>query len=268
MSDVRVDWHSRLRLRVLACALLGALTGPVFAAPDRAGAPDADRLLAESDRARGGNLAGLRMNSKVTEYQGDSIRNSASLEIVSDTDNSLVTFVEPARVKGNKLLVRGRNMWFASPDVIKPVPISPRQRMLGDAANGDIAVTRYSRDYAPTLVEGAEGEVMVDGNAVWVLDLRAKGAGVAYDRIRYFIDKKTLLGLRSDFYSVGGDVLKRATMRYDATVSDGGQRTRFLSRMEIVDGLDTSKKTVLEYSNITPDQIPASAFNLSDLTRR
>lgn len=268
MFDWRVHRAGSRSARALAGVILGVLMGFGAVAQNGAAAPDADELLARSDRARGGNLAGIRMNSRITEYQGDAVRNTALLEIISDADNSLVTFVEPARVKGNKLLVRGRNMWFASPDVMKPVPISPRQRMLGDAANGDIAVTRYARDYAPTLVQGEDGQATVAGHPVWVLDLQAKGPGVAYDRIRYFVDRKTLLGLRSDFYSVGGDVLKRATMQYDATIDDGGRPTRFVSRMEIVDGLDASKKTVLEYSEITPAQIPASAFNLSELTRR
>lgn len=243
---------------------LGAATLTVVAAD----APDAKRLLEQSDRARGADIPGLSMNGKITEYRSGEVRNSMVLEIASDADNSLVTFVEPARVRGNKMLVRGRNMWFASPDVMKPVPISARQRMLGDASNGDIAVTRYSRDYSPELLTGPEAAITVSGRPVWVLELRAQAPGVAYDRIRYFVDKETLLGLRADFYSLGGDVLKRALMTYDESVNDGEKKSRFISKMEISDAMDGNRKTVLEYSDIKAERVPATVFNLSALTQR
>jgi hypothetical protein len=250
------------RHRALACAaaVLALLATGAHAGP----AGNADQILADSDKARGGNLNGVKLKSTITEINNGKPGTTLHLDVLSDQDNSLVVFTEPPRVRGNKMLIQGRNMWFATQDVIKPVPISPRQRMLGEASNGDIAVTRYSRDYNATLA----GEEILDGKPVWVLDLRAKGSGVAYDQVKYFIDKKSLLGLRADFHSVSGDLLKSATMEYGNSVEQKGARHRFISKIEISDALAANKKTVLEYSEVRTDDIPSSTFNLADLTRR
>ncbi len=253
---------SQYRRTLVRTAAALALLTTATAHADPSG--NADQILADSDKARGGNLNGVRLKSTITEIKNGTPGTTLHLDVLSDRDNSLVVFTEPPRVRGNKMLIQGRNMWFASQDVIKPVPISPRQRMLGEASNGDIAVTRYSRDYNATLA----GEEIIDGKPVWVLDLRAKGSGVAYDQVKYFVDKKTLLGLRADFHSVSGDLLKSATMEYGNSVEQKGVRHRFISKIEISDALAANKKTVLEYTAVKTDDIPSATFNLADLTRR
>ena len=45
------------------------------------------------------------------------------------------------------MLFNDRTIWFIKPGLRKPVSISARQRLVGDAANGDIATTNYARDY-------------------------------------------------------------------------------------------------------------------------
>jgi hypothetical protein len=244
-------------------ALIGALVLGACAAHAAAETQSADKLLVASDLARGGGLKGIRLYSSVTDFKGDKAGTELKLEIQGAGDDSLVNFVDPPRVRGNKILIQGRNMWFASPDVKKPVAISPRQRMLGEATNGDIATTRYGRDYNATLT----GEEVIDGRSCWVLDLRAKGTSVAYDRIRYFIDKQSQLGVKAEFFSVSGDVLKMARMEYDNKVADQGHTVRFVSRMEISDALEPSKRTVLKYWDIRTDEITSAAFSLANLTR-
>lgn len=248
-------------------AAIGTLVLGAGAAHAAAAAPvlaqSADKLLEASDLARGAGLKGIRLNSSITDFKGDKAGIELKLEIQGDGDASLVNFVDPPRVRGNKILIQGRNMWFASPDIKKPVAISPRQRMLGEASNGDIATTRYSRDYSATLA----AEEVIDARPCWVLELRAKGTSVAYDRIRYFIDKKSLLGIKAEFFSVSGEVLKVARMEYDNQVSQQGSTVRFVSRMEIADALVPSKRTVIKYWDIRPGDIASAAFNLANLTR-
>lgn len=225
--------------------------------------PDPIQLLTQSDEARGGTFAGVTLQSTVTEYRNDNPNSSMTLEVSADKDNSLVVFTGPSRVRGNKLLVRGRNMWFASRDVSKPVPISPRQRVLGEASNGDIALTQYARDYDAKLV----GADKLGDRAVWVLDLRAKASGVAYDRIRYYIDQENLLGVKAEFQAVDGTLLKTATMEYGNTVQHDGGEQSFLSLIEITDAVASSKRTVLEYSDVKAGEVSSSLFSLTGLTR-
>ena len=76
--------------------------------------------------------------------------------------DALVEALAPARYKGEIMLFNDRSIWFVKPGLRKPVSISPRQRLTGDAANGDIATTNYARDYEGTIT----GESTVDGDPV------------------------------------------------------------------------------------------------------
>lgn len=224
----------------------------------------AKEILEKSDYVRGANIDGLTMVSQVSSWDGDELSMQYTMNIESIRDNSLITFVEPERSKGIMMLMKERNMWFISPDVRKPVPISPRQRLLGDANNGDIATSNYSRDYEPSLV----GEVIVNERPCYVLDLKAVNRRVTYDRIKYYVDKKRFLGLKAEFYSVSGKHLKTAHMDYQNLVEIDDKEFFYVSDMTIESNLNTDEKTVLTYSDIEVKDISARRFNINLLSRR
>src|ERR1700733_6784897 len=105
-----------------------------FELPGRAEDPAANDILKRTDLARGGGLPGIAWNAHVftTDQGGEQTRD---LTIKAADDNILVEFSAPLKVKGQKMLMVGRNMWFAQPGLQKPVPISPRLRLTGQAAN-------------------------------------------------------------------------------------------------------------------------------------
>lgn len=222
---------------------------------------DAEEILSLSDKARGADINGLAMESRVTSYKKGKKSMEYLMAIESADNNSLITFVEPARSKGIRMLINERNMWFASPDVRKPVPISPRQRLLGDANNGDIATSNYSRDYDAALL----GEEEVLGEPCYVLELTAKDKKVTYDKIKYFVSKNTYLGMKSEFYSVSGKKLKTAYMAYENTVNVDGNEIAYISKMEITNSLKKHEKTVLSYSEIEIKDIEKRKFSINSL---
>ena len=60
-------------------------------------------------------------------------------------------------------------MWIYMPTASRPIRISPLQRLMGQASNGDVARTNFATDYdAKSVTE--------DGDA-FVLDLVAKRSG-------------------------------------------------------------------------------------------
>ena len=122
---------------------LGVLQTPVCQAD-----PDVQALMLASDRARAGGLPGLvwdvratNTGSAVTEVEPSLLRLRAA------GSSSLADYMEPIRSKGSRILQVDRNMWFSKNGLRKPVAISPRQRLTGQAAIGDIAATDYSHDY-------------------------------------------------------------------------------------------------------------------------
>lgn len=220
--------------------------------------PSAHELLVASDAARGGDSNGIAMQSTVTSFRKDEERKSYTLAIEADRTNSVAIFVAPARSKGLKMLMQERNMWFLSSELAKPVPISPRQRLLGEANNGDIATTNYSRDYDATIL----GEASVRDASCYVLALKAKEKDVTYDKIVYYVDKESKLGLKAEYYTLSDKLLKTAAFQYDNTLLSEGKPLRFVSRMEIVDALNTDDKTIIAYSDVLSKKIPPSQFNI------
>ena len=221
----------------------------------------APQVLEKADRARG-NVPGLIWTVRMTSMEGSDQREEM-VEVKARNEDVLATFVAPPRVKGQMLLMAGRNMWFIKPGVSKPVPISPRQKLMGQAANGDIASTNYSGDYEGIFKE----EEAMDGEPCYVLDLTARSKNVTYDRIVYWVSKKRLVGVKSNFHTVSGKKFKSATFQYGNTLTYRGEQIPFVSKMVIQDAIRPQEITTLEYSNIVVGTIPDETFNLNLLMR-
>jgi len=102
-------------------------------------------ILHQADRARG-NVTGIIWPINL---QTNGWRNNKSMELVVhgrgfDVHGKALT---PARSKGDLFLMVKGNMWFYKPGLSKPIPISRRQKLMGDAAFGDIAATNYADKY-------------------------------------------------------------------------------------------------------------------------
>lgn len=219
-------------------------------------------ILTHADRARG-NLAGIIWDIRITtnEEGKDEIR---GLTVTVKGNNTLARYTSPPTLNDRMVLMVDRNMWFIRSGLKKPVSISPRQKLMGDAANGDIASTNYADDYSGVL----SGEEPVKGEACHVLDLKAANRNVTYDRIRYWVSKERLVGVKAEFYTLSGKLFKTAEFKYDnrVTLGDGAQIT-FVSELVIRDAILKDKVTMLTYSNIRVRTVPDSTFNLNVLVR-
>ncbi|MDO8312229.1 MAG: outer membrane lipoprotein-sorting protein, partial [Sideroxyarcus sp.] len=177
-------------------------------------APDAHSILKNSDQARGGGLPGIVWEIKLLSRDGDRSDEPQRILVKAVDESSVAETQEPVRFKGSKILQVERNMWLTRPGLSKPIPISPRQRMSGQASNGDIAATNYAGDYDAQL----NGSETLDGEACYVLDLKAKHKRATYDRIRYWVSVKRVVGIKAEFYSVSGKLLKSARFEYNNTI--------------------------------------------------
>lgn len=248
------DMCERIAMRRIFAALLLGLS--CLAAPVAA-APDANRILQDADRARGGGLPGITWEIRVTSHDADRVAEPQRMRVMAMGDASVAETLAPPRLKGYRVLQVGHDMWLARPGLSRPVPISPHQRLLGQAANGDIAATRYADDYDAQFA----GTETLAGEACYVLDLRAKNKRVAYERIRYWVSVGRMVGIKAEFESVGGKLLKTARFEYGNTIETGGKSFLFVSRMVIEDALSDAE-TTMEFSRVAVRQIDASEFDL------
>lgn len=220
-----------------------------------------EEILKKADNARG-NVEGIEweINLESVEHGRKQFR---TLRIKAKDVNSLAEFLSPAKVKGNKILMLDRNMWFVKPGLRKPVPISPRQKLMGGASNGDIASTNYAGDYKS---EGVSSD-SINGEPCYLFDLAAVDKNATYDRIKYWISKKRFLGLKAEFYTVSGKMFKSADFEYENSVIIDGIPQPFVSKMVIRNAVVEEDITTMEYHNLELKNIPDSTFNLNLLVR-
>jgi putative ABC transport system permease protein len=228
---------------------------PAQPAPLAHAAPSAEamRILEQADRFRGA-WPSLRVRTRIDNYEGDKLSETADFDVAVKGENSLVTFLSP-KTKGQSLLMRGDDMWIYLPSVARGVRITPIQRLLGNASNGDLARLRYAIDYAPAIA----GEETIDGVPCVMLDLQAMRRAATYQRIRYAVRKSDSMPLQAEFFLASGRHIK--TAHFDEPKLFDGHLT--ITRIVIYDDLKSSSKTVMSFQDFVPQRIDDKIFNPS-----
>jgi hypothetical protein len=243
---------------LLILIILTAIATHVAATPEE---PAPREILEKADAARG-NVEGIVWEIDIVSMQ-NSREQHRRLRVTAKNFNSLAEFLAPAKVKGQKMLMRNRNMWFIKPGLRKPVPLSPRQKLLGTASNGDIASTNYAGDYEVSEMI----EQRFNGEDCYRFDLQATNKKVTYDRIVYWVSKDRLVGTKADFYTVSGKLFKTATFEYGNHITVDGRQSPFVSRMTITDTVLKNNRTVMSYSAPKTEPVSDAKFNLNLLVR-
>ncbi len=235
----------------------------MLAAVPSAGAPDPEALLRDSDRARGALPEGVTWTVVVDSTEDGETTRRSFLVRARGVD-ALCEALAPPRHKGEVFLFNDRTIWFVKPGLRRPIAISARQRLQGDAATGDITSTNYARDYTGTVA----GEDVVDGDAAWRLDLVARTKSVTYDRIRYWVSKKRRLGVKAEFLTVSGEIFKTASIEYGVRVREpGGAEVDFPSKVTIRDAVGAGNVTTLTYESPRAERHSPAIFNVNNVAR-
>lgn len=218
-------------------------------------------MLHKADEARG-NAEGIQWYIYMDSLEKGR-KQYRKLIVTARGYNSLANTLEPANVKGQKLLMHDRNMWFAKPELSKAVPISPRQKLMGTAANGDIASTNYAGDYKIMSTEDGQ----YNNEKCVVMDLQAVDNRATYDRIRYWVSKERVVGVKAEFYTVSGKMFKTATFEYENSVNINDNPREFISKMTINSAIIKDDVTIIKYSKPVLKKISDAVFNLNLLTK-
>jgi outer membrane lipoprotein-sorting protein len=243
------------RFAILPAALL-ALCCLV---PPAAGAvPTTEAVLKAADEARG-NVRGVAWQVAIESVQDDKVTDSLVYDIKARSFNVAGISMAPPKYRGNKILMLGTSMWFYKMGLSKPVPISLRQKLMGDASYGDIASTNYAGDYA---AEALPDEA-VDGEPCYVYDLKARAEKVTYDRVRYWVSKERLVGVKAEYYTVSGRKFKSAMMDYANQVTLDGRSRPFLSRIALHGELLDGAVTYLTVRAPRVEPLPDHVFDLN-----
>jgi hypothetical protein len=240
--------------------LILALLGAWFFYRDSATANTPYDILRKADQSRG-NLEGITW--KVIVAHAETRTETMTFDVKARGFDILAENLAPPRDRGNKVLMVNGNMWFHKPGLSKAVPISQRQRLMGNAAYGDIAATNYAEDYEATPLP----DESVNGELCYVFDLRAKDNRAAYDRIKYWISKERVVGVKAEYFTVSGKRFKSATMESANTVRIDGQVRPFISKITVYDELLSSNVTTLNLTKPTFRKLASYVFDLNLLVK-
>lgn len=239
-------------LAALLCAMLGWTAAPSAAATS----PQA--LLIASDAIRNPDFSFGLTNTLVEYRQGRQTESSTLMIYSSAAPNggqfrSLVRYAAPARDVNKLILFNGRDMWFFDPSSKASVRLSPQQRLLGQASNGDVVTVNFAKDYQAT---SASEEVIEDGERQsrrsHKLELLARTAEASYQRIEMWLDAASARPIKARFYSESDKLLKTAYYRRYQKIFGVERPTETV----IIDGLEPDWVTVMRYADWVRREVP------------
>jgi outer membrane lipoprotein-sorting protein len=214
----------------------------------------ARHLLEQSDQVRN-TTASAMVRTRVTHYKNEKVEQESVLEVYAKgPEKVLVKSLDP-RSRGLRVLLLGDDMWISLPDVSRPVRITPAQRLVGQASNGDVARTYYAVDYEPRLVR----EETVAGKKCALLELTARRKSATYRRIEYWVDLKTAAPVQANFYLTSGKHSKFAVFEEFKTF----EGHRMVSKITIHDRIQGKERTTLEHLEVRLQDIPDRYFHTS-----
>ena len=227
--------------RIRTCAVGLAIVLASVAAG--AASPSDVEILEAADLARG-KVEGIAWTVELMSY-GKKGERSQTYDVLARGHDARIEATAPRKIKRQRILMLSGNMWFYKPGLSKPVPISRRQRLLGQASYGDIAATNYAGDYSATRLDDVE----LDGEPCYVFDLRSQEPGrTTYDRIKYWVSKERLVGVRAEYFTVSGKLFKSADVIYGHEIQHAGERRPFVSALTIHEELVAGPKTTMRFS--------------------
>lgn len=232
-------------------------------------APDAQALLAASDAIRNPSQP-FRVKETLTEFERGVQVNTTALVTYARTLESggqfasIIRFVEPLRDAGKVMLKNGSDLWLYDPGTNAAIRISPQQRLVGQASNGDVVTVNFARDYRATLVGE---ETIQDGERhtrrAVKLQLAASSTDATYGSIDLWLDAVSQAPLKARFFAESGRLLKTAYYRrFEAQL--GADRP---TETVIIDGLDPKAVTIVRLSDYAFRDAPTAWFQRDFLPR-
>ena len=223
------------------------------------GGPTAGEILQKADTFRGFGENGFSFDLMIISHRPHKKPSKNRLIVNVKSQKSLVKFLAPKRVKGRAMLFEGRNLWLKIPRTRKVIRISPAQRLMGEASNGDVAATNFSLDYKPVLV----GEEEVEGALCFHLTLTAVDRRGPYHKIEYWVIKETGKPFKSMHYSVSEKLLK--VVYYKSFEKLNGQEK--ISRLLLINPLVKGNYTWMIYKNYQREDLGEHLFRKENLNR-
>lgn len=252
MSIQRRDF-SKMLLGLTVTAGAGMLPIPSFAA-------DAASILRQSDNIRLPQTS-FAVDVALKNYVRNKLTEQTQVTVHSRQAGGqfqdIVYVSSPSADRGKIILRDGNILWMYDPASRASVRISPRQRLIGNASNGDVVSSNLVYDYSPKM---AGTEVIADGDGrnreCYKLRLNSRSRAAPYSAIDFWVDAASARPIKGKYYTGSGSLIKVAWYR-NFRQQMGAARP---SEVVIADGFDPNKVTVMQMNRFRARDLPASWF--------
>jgi outer membrane lipoprotein-sorting protein len=215
-------------------------------------AAEGNSLLLQIDRNL--NPDSYEAYKKLINIEPDGNRKEFVLfTIKKGKDKVAAMFLSPASEKGRSTLRLGENMWLYIPNVGKPIRITSLQSVVGGVFNNsDILRLDYTSEYNVETVEDMEGE--------YILHLKAKTRTVAYDKLKMWADKETLVPLKIECLTEASMLVKTL---YFKDIKDFGGGILRPSIIETDSPLYKGYKSIMIFAKLKERKLDDEVFTLT-----
>ncbi|QTD44019.1 outer membrane lipoprotein-sorting protein [Ottowia testudinis] len=219
-------------------------------------AQDVNALLKDADRYRMA-ADNLQVDTQINTFHADGTPDKERRYTVfaQAGRKSLVLMQSPAE-KGQKVLMLGDDFWLLMPGSSRPMRITPMQKLLGDAATGDIATLSWSGDYSAQLAGEEPCDEAAKTPMCLRLHLQATRKGVTYQRIELWLGRARHEPVRADLYVQSDKLAKQARF-----VMDSAAAPNTVNEMHLTDRLGNGKQTRIRYLSRKERAVPAEWLN-------
>ena len=231
-------------------------------------AQSAQEIVAAADKVRNAEQSS-RSTLVLTEYVSGQERSHSTFVLFSKEDSAgnfrnLLQYVEPPRDAGKRVLLDGRSYWFFDPASQSSVRISAQQRLVGQAAIGDVLTVNLAVDYSATLL-GTESidDAARQKRTCWHLELKAATETAVYNRVEYWVEQGTFRPVKGKFYSDSGRLLKIIYYR-NYMERLGAVRP---AESVIIDAVDSTLATIAVFNESRFQEVPDAWFQRDYLPR-
>ncbi len=221
--------------------------------------PTGNEIINKTDSYRKSS-GSLRVEIEIKNYKGEKLDSERKYQVYAKTNRRSLVLSQHIKEKGQKFLMVDGNFWIIMPKSKRPMRITPRQKMLGNAALGDISQLTFSDDYNSKIIEE---DVLASNKPAIKMELIAKAKGTTYDKIILWVSKENYFPIKADFFLKSGKLAKNA----DFLSKEDEKGNPQVSGMILRDRIQKSEKTVMTYLNGETKEIPDRYYNPSYLLR-
>ncbi len=224
--------------------------------PAAAFALDGNEILRQVDKNM--QPQSYEMYRKLINIEPDGKKKEFVLYTVKKGQDKMVAlFLSPASEKDRSTLRLGDNMWLYIPNVGKPIRITSLQSVVGGIFNNsDILRLDYHVEY--------EAEEITEQDGIYLLDLKARSASVAYARLKMQVDKKILLPTTIECYAISGMLIK--TLHYTKIKNFGDGLVR-PSMLETDSPIYQGYRSVMLFGKVRAKEFADEVFTLNYMSK-